>query len=109
MWEQAKRAVFQYMTHTENVVAKVMRVMRMVARIKYIVVTNLIGSIYLSGSPSSVLHVVLLHLGTNLWAGSDVACRLEEKTENEGGRRSGEVEERRGEGVFLYQNLVKQQ
>ena len=42
--------------------------------------THLIGPVYLSGSPGGVLHIVLLHLGTNLWTCSDVTCRLE-KTE----------------------------
>lgn len=41
--------------------------------------THLIGSVYFSGSPSSILHIVLLHLGTNFRTGSDVTCRLEEK------------------------------
>lgn len=93
MWEQKK-------TETKNVAGKVMRVMRMVARLKYIVqvdtltVTHLIGSIYLSGSPGSILHIVLLHLGTNLWAGSDVACRLEGKKEN--GRKKQRREQGKG-------------
>lgn len=40
-------------------------------------VTHLIGSVYLRGSPSGVLHIVLLHLGADFRAGSDVTCRLE--------------------------------
>ena len=61
--------------------------------------THLIGSIYLRGSPSSVLHIVLLHLGTNFWTGSDVTCRLEGK------KRKGEEEEVKertgGRGVLI--------
>lgn len=45
--------------------------------------THLIGSIYLSGSPGSILHIVLLHLGTDFGTGSDVARRLEEKGKTE--------------------------
>lgn len=51
----------------------------------------------MSGSPCSVLHVVLLHLGTNFWTGSDVTCRLEEK-QRRGRRRKGE---NRGRGVLI--------
>lgn len=39
--------------------------------------THLIGSVNLIGGPGSVLDVVLLHLGTDFGAGSDVARRLE--------------------------------
>lgn len=48
-------------------------------------VTHLIGSVDLRGGPSSVLHVVLLHLGTDFGTGSDVTCRLGEKEKNKGG------------------------
>lgn len=41
----------------------------------------LIGSVYLGGSPSSILHIVFFHLGTNFWTGSNVACRLDRKGE----------------------------
>lgn len=41
----------------------------------------LIGSVYLWSSPSSILHVVLFHLGTHFWTGSNVACRLVNKRE----------------------------
>lgn len=57
-------------------------------------VTHLIGSVNLRSSPSSILHVVLLHLGTNFRTGSDVTCRLVEKREGRGGHR-----ENRGRGV----------
>lgn len=49
----------------------------------------------MSGSPSSILHIVLLHLGANFWTGSDVTCRLEEKW----GR--GSKGENRGRGVLI--------
>lgn len=41
----------------------------------------LVGSVYLWGSPSSILHIVFFHLGTNFWTGSNVACRLVRKGE----------------------------
>lgn len=63
---------------------------------KNLYVTHLIGSIYLSGSPGSVLHIVLLHLGTNFWTGSNVTCRLEEK--KRGRRGKGQNRER---GVLI--------
>lgn len=53
--------------------------------------THLIGSVYLRGSPSGVLHIVLLHLGTDFGAGSDVTCRLEEG-EGWGHRKEGKWE-----------------
>lgn len=94
MWENVKRC---FLVEDKDVDAKVMTRKRHV--------THLIGSVYLRCRPSSVLHVVLLHLGTNFRTGSDVTCRLVEK--NRGGGGGGM--ERTGEGVFLYQNLVKQQ
>lgn len=44
-------------------------------------IAYLIGSVYLWGSPSSILHVVFFHLGTHFWTGSNVACRLDNKGE----------------------------
>lgn len=64
--------------------------------------THLIGSVYLRGSPSSVLHIVLLHLGTNFWTGSDVTCRL-----NKGKKGKGKTIQRmseQGTAMFFYQN-----
>lgn len=52
--------------------------------VRNLYVTHLIGSVYLRGSPSSVLYIVLLHLGTNFWTGSNVTCRLVEKNGKKG-------------------------
>lgn len=48
--------------------------------------SHLVGSIYLSSSPSRIFDIVLLYLGADFGTGSDVTCRLREKTEK--GRKS---------------------
>lgn len=50
--------------------------------------THLISTVYLRGGPSCVLHIVLLHLGTDFGAGGDVTCRLKRG----GYRREGKWE-----------------
>lgn len=69
--------------------------------------THLIGSVYLRGSPSSVLHIVLLHLGTNFRTGSDVTCRLKKGKEGKG--KTSTAHERTGESNVLLSKLEKQQ
>lgn len=88
MWEKVKRCF-----SVEDSDFKDMET-RLMARNLY--VTHLIGSVYLRGSPSSVLHIVLLHLGTNFWTGSNVTCRLVEKRGKKGG--GGEKKQRREQG-----------
>ena len=61
-------------------------------------VTHLIGFIYLSGSPSSILYIVLLHLGTDFRAGSDVTCRLKEKNRK---RKKKQRREQRKECSYI--------
>lgn len=63
-------------------------------------VTHLVSSIYLGGGPSGVLHIVLLHLGTNFWTGSDVTCRLRRGKKKKKKKIKGveEVKERTGKG-----------
>lgn len=69
-------------------------------------VTHLIGSVYLRGSPSGVLHIVLLHLGADFRAGSDVTCRLEvggrNKEEKGNGKTSTEHGEKKRRSAFFF-------
>lgn len=70
-------------------------------------VTHLIGSVYLRGSPSGVLHIVLLHLGADFRAGSDVTCRLEggggeTKKRREMGKQAQNTERKKGEVLFFF-------